>query len=504
MQPSKELFQLIKSLSGSEKRYFKIYASRHTIGEQNFSIHLFDAIEEQVEYKEEELKKAFKGRKEIRHFPFHKNYLYQLILDALHIYHLDISTGADLKKMIHQVEILFEKRLFIQCEKLIDKAKALAGKFEKHTEYLDLLSWEYEVARARGYKGLNEEDIRKIFESSFVMADRFKNTNEYRLLTTQLFMRIMKVGIIRTGSDFKQFEKIIGHQLFSNENKALTFQSKYCFYHCHNAYYFTLQDYTKALVSGQKLIKLIESKPHQKQERLRAYVYAVQNIIVCMFNLRKFKEVQPELKKLKALKTKSQALTNELFFITSNMELELYIHSGDFVKGLQLIPSIEKVLQQTSLDTQYATALYYHMTLVYFGAGNFTIANKYLNKILNEAEMDLRDDVQSFGRILSLIIHYELGNTELLEYNVRSTYRYLLKRNRLYKVETVILGFIRKKMPRINSPKELREALKELKEALEKVTQDAFEKKALEYFDIIAWLESKVSNISFEEAVKSR
>ncbi len=503
MQPSKDLFELIRSMSGSEKRYFKIYASKHTIGEQNFSISLFDAIEAQEQYDEDGIKKKFKDRNEVKHLPFNKNYLYHLILDALHIYHLDISTSADLKKAIHRVEILFEKRLYDQCEKQLEKAKDLASKYEKYPEYLDLLSWEYEVARARGYRGKNEEDIRKIFDATFEMADKVKNANEYRLLTTQLFMRIMKGGIIRNDAGFRPFEKIIGHPLFSNENKATTFQSKYCFYHCHNAYYFTRQDYKHALEYGQKLVSLVESNPHQLEERLRAYVYAIQNVIVCKFNLKKYKEVVPDIKKLKSVETKSKALTAELFFIANNMELELCIHSGEFSKGTRLVPEIEKELERSGLGKQYETALYYHITLVQFGAGNFQAANKYLNRILNETEVDVRDDLQCFGRILSLIIHYEMGNEELLEYQVRNTYRYLLKRDRLYKVETVILEFIRKKMPKIGSPKELLAAFRELKSSLEKVTEDSFEKKALEYFDIISWLESKLSGKSFEEIVKS-
>ena len=54
---SEELFQLIKSLSKQEKRYFKLYASRHVIGEKNKYVQLFDAIDKQAAYNEEKIKK---------------------------------------------------------------------------------------------------------------------------------------------------------------------------------------------------------------------------------------------------------------------------------------------------------------------------------------------------------------------------------------------------------------------------------------------------------------
>ena len=40
---SNHLFELIKSLNKSEKRYFKLFSSRHTIGEENGYLKLFDS-----------------------------------------------------------------------------------------------------------------------------------------------------------------------------------------------------------------------------------------------------------------------------------------------------------------------------------------------------------------------------------------------------------------------------------------------------------------------------
>ena len=48
------LFELIKSLSKSEKRYFKLISSRHTIGDENNYVRLFDYIAKQDEYNEED------------------------------------------------------------------------------------------------------------------------------------------------------------------------------------------------------------------------------------------------------------------------------------------------------------------------------------------------------------------------------------------------------------------------------------------------------------------
>ena len=46
---SNDLFQLIQSLSRTEKAYFKKYTSLHVIGERNNYVKLFNAIEKQKE-----------------------------------------------------------------------------------------------------------------------------------------------------------------------------------------------------------------------------------------------------------------------------------------------------------------------------------------------------------------------------------------------------------------------------------------------------------------------
>ena len=66
------LFELIRSLTKSEKRYFKLLASRHTIGDENNYVRLFDAIDRQEEYDEESLFKEFKGEAMLNKFSITK------------------------------------------------------------------------------------------------------------------------------------------------------------------------------------------------------------------------------------------------------------------------------------------------------------------------------------------------------------------------------------------------------------------------------------------------
>lgn len=61
MKKNSNAFVVIKNLSMSEKRYFKIFSERHTIGEQNKYIALFDELDKAVEENDTEIKKIWKN-----------------------------------------------------------------------------------------------------------------------------------------------------------------------------------------------------------------------------------------------------------------------------------------------------------------------------------------------------------------------------------------------------------------------------------------------------------
>jgi hypothetical protein len=54
------------------------------------------------------------------------------------------------------------------------------------------------------------------------------------------------------------------------------------------------------------------------------------------------------------------------------------------------------------------------------GGNEMNKALFWLNKVLNDNEPTLRQDIFTYARLFNLVVHYELGNFDLLEYIVRS------------------------------------------------------------------------------------
>ena len=318
-----------------------------------------------------------------------------------------------------------------------------------------------------------------------------------------------KKGELRNASDLKEYKNIMRHPLLAKKHNALTFHSLVYFHECHSLYFSLTKDYKNDVYHIENLIKLMESNEHHIAENPSAYMIVLTNFIGTQIWLKNYSKASLYLEKLRSLVPRSERLKNKLFQNRAVLEFTIYIETGQFNKGLPLIKEIRDELDKSDggllkNNIIIEMLLAFNAFCIYFGLGDYKDAKLWLNKILNDGSLDRRVDLLCFARIMNLILHFELGDQEALEHITRSTYRFLYKRERLYKMETIILHFIRNKMPKMNSPKEFIEAFKELKKEFIKLSEDTFEKNVFEYFDFISWLESKIEKRSFSEIVKEK
>src|SRR5688572_2984765 len=122
MKAFTELFELIRSMNQSEKRYFKIYSSRHIIGEKNIYVRLFDEFNRQAisgkKYDEEKIKRRFKGEQFTEKFYSTKNYLYNSVLKSLVSFYSDREQSTKVSELIEGAAVLFKKSMYYQQIKL--------------------------------------------------------------------------------------------------------------------------------------------------------------------------------------------------------------------------------------------------------------------------------------------------------------------------------------------------------------------------------------------------
>jgi hypothetical protein len=139
---------------------------------------------------------------------------------------------------------------------------------------------------------------------------------------------------------------------------------------------------------------------------------------------------------------------------------------------------------------------------LYFGSNDFEKAIVYLNRIVNNKKLKMREDLLCFTRLLNLIAHYEAGFDYHIDQHIRDTFKFLLKMGDLHEVQKSLIRFVRK-LGNIY-PHELKDAFKKLHAELKQYEKDPYERRAFLYLDILSWLESKIQNKTVAEIIHAK
>lgn len=505
---SDHLHALIRSLTPHEKRYFKIYATRHVAEQNNVHIILFDAIDSQEEYDEPLLLKTFKKETFIKRFAVTKSRLYEMILKSLHAYHASSSVDAELKKMLHMAEILYKKTLYRQCDKMLKKAKKLALEHDKHTTLLEIRLWEKRILEKDNYSGQDDQAIKAILEEDLHTIGLIQNYYTFWNLKSRFFLPLYKGGKVRNLEEKEKFNQILEHPFLQNEDMAQTVEAKYLFHHIFSAHNFSTGNYEKSYQHMILNLRLIEENFILFMEEPNTYFSILSNVIYIGNQLQKHEEIKQHFLKLDEFVDRLDQRDNvdlqmRVFSILKSLELTIHVQKGEYDRALEILPEVEEGLTkyENKLSPLRQADFLFNIATLYFGLAQFSDSLKHVNKILNEIRIDENEDLFSFSKIMSLVLHYELKHYELVVYQSESTYRYLKKRNRVFKTEQALIRFFK----RIHQfdPDSV-EPFQNLKDELLILLEEPLEKAPFEYFDFISWCDSKIMGKPFGTLVREK
>lgn len=501
---SQELFQLIKSLSQSEKRYFKLFASRHALKGENKYAALFDAIASQDEYNEEDILREEKrfGKKQL---PDLKNYLYKLIMRSLLNYHSEISVHASIKNMTRQIEILLGKGLYSQCGKLVVKARELARKHQNNRDLLEIIFWEKRWLDGVSYAEKTSKDINRLHKEEDELLGKIRNINKSWSLYSNMILYNVKEGHPRSPEEIKMIARLRNNLFLKRKTNSILYEEKNYYFFAQELYYFAKQDWKNVYRWGKRHLAMLECELPIVQEKLNSYIGLLDNLILACIHLKKQEEAHAHIKKIHLLSSRSVYSQVRIFVRGHLLELILHSVSADPRKGLAIIPYIEDGFARfkNKINKEHQTLLYYHAFHICFLSKEYSRALEWLNKILQDNKISSREDIHCIARILNLILHFEIGNMEMLPYVIKSSERFLSKRNRLYSLEKLMLKFFRK-ISKTDDEKKQKEYFLLLKKDIASAADEPAIKTAYEYFNFMSWIKNKIENKSFAGAVREK
>ncbi len=501
-----ELFQLIKSLEKNEKRNFKLYVKRSAGSEDLKMLTLFDALDKMDEYNEEVLLRKNKSIKK-QQLSNMKAHLYKQILSSLRLTKDDDNIDILLNEQMGYARILYNKGLYHQSLKVLDKIKQTAKANFQLTFQMQALIFEKKIEALHITRSI-ENRAEELSQETEEVTAHLSLLNKLSNLSLQLYGWYIKMGHARDEKDVSAVKMFFEANLPVYKGYRLGFYEKMYLYQSFCWYSFILQDLLMYYRYAQKWVNLFEEEPFMKVVEAGQYIKGMHNLLSAHFDLNNFEKFHETLEAFGRFARSPEGNINantriQTFVYLNLSKINKHFLEGTFSEGLKLVPDIEAKLEEykLQLDRHRTLVFYYKIACLYFGSGDNEKAIDYLNKIINW-KVDLRTDLQCYARLLHLIAHYELGNYTLLEYLVKSVYRFMAKMKNLSVVEEEIFKFLRKSFSL--APSKVIPAFKALKEKLERLQGNPLETRSFMYLDIIAWLERKIKNVPVQEVRRSK
>ena len=477
------LFVLIKSLSKSEKRQFKLYVGRLGVNADAKFLALFNLLDKMRAYEEKQiLDSGIVKKAQLSNLKAH---LYKQILVSLRLNPVNQNVRVQIREQLDFATILYEKNVayeFVELEIIIV------------TQYITRSIPDRADELAVQAKELSTQNV---------IASKLSN------LSLQLYGMMLKVGYVRNDEDLQSVRDYFEAHLPAYKPSDLGFRERLWLYKAHLWYSLLTQDFLSSYRYASKWVDLFHDHPEMIRLNPVFYLKGNHYLLESLFFVKYASQFRDTLERLEHHVKEDGFPQNDnisslsFLYINSN-RLNLHFLEGTFDKGLYLVNIIEYGIKKHKgrIDEHHIMLLYYKIACLYFGNGDHKNCIQYLKRIIANKNLKMREDLMCFARVLSLVAHYEAGMDYHLEVQLKSTYKFLLKMNDLHAVQKEMIKFLRS-LGDIY-PSELKNEFRKLHTELKKYENHPYEKRAFLYLDILSWLESHLESKPVSQIIREK
>lgn len=500
---SRDLFNLIRAMTKSEKGYFKKHAG--FTGSNKIYLKLFDAIDAQKVYDEDQLREKFKGEQFVKQISVAKNNLYSRILRYLNQSAISGNEKFELRTNVNYAEILFNKGLDSQAVKLLAKLKTQAEETEELDILLQLLSLEKTIL-LKSFAD-NQKELNELYKEELIILQKRESFISYQQLFNKAYYLLMKFGHIRNKADEKVYKDILNSRYMKDPTLAKTVLAKFYYHQIFIYYTVSNMQPAEALKHTSQCVKLFEKNTALLNAHIDKYLAVYQNHILQYFYLNRFKEIESNSQKLLAILRDKKVNVPERAKITSLgklycIRLVALVNSGEFEGAMKMFTEIEKYFNEYKghIDISITSILYNIIGYLHFVMKDYPEALKWINLLLNDPEMKYFVETTCNARWFELLIHFEMGNYSYIDDVLSSHKRYLDRKARLYGIERLMIQFLTKAVAGSDLNALYEELFYDVKTIRYNMSPGDY---GIDYYNIYAWSQSKAEKRSLPEVIKS-
>lgn len=499
------LFELIGSLTKSEKRSFKLFAKRSGATSEAKFIRLFDAMERIDNYDEPAIRKRLPGVSNTQ-FANLKSHLYGQILASLRLSNIKHDIDIELRERLDYIRVLYKKGLYHQSLRVLNRAKNTTGYYRKDLFQLALLDYEKQI-RSQQVFDLEEAHADQLDQQTDQALVRFSNVQKFFTLAIKMKARFVEKGMVKNESEMNNLRALFYTSLPTYKEEDLAFNEKFYLYRASYWFSYLTYDFHSCVKYAEKWIKIFkETELHKK--RRAGFLKGLNRLLQSAFrvdDLVKFEQYFQELLGFETVEGPTLASNTQALLIKYKA---LQTFNRVFLKAEfdQNQESIKRILEEVEsnksfIDMHNLMVIYYKAGVFYFALGNHRESRFYLNKLINDKD-HLRSDLKGFARLISILIDYDSGEEEQMENRIKSALTYIKREDDLGEFQMSFLNFIGK----LGSvyPQDLKNTFLELRTHLVQLKKDPYAAKPLLYFDLISWLDAKIERKEFSTIVRNK
>lgn len=500
------LLALIKSLTRSEKRQFRLYVNRLGINADAKFLLLFDIMDKMPEYDEARiLEKKITTKQQLSNLKAH---LYKQILISLRTNPSNQNIRIMLREQLDFATILYNRGLYKQSLKLLDKTKQTALNFEEKVIAYEIVEFEKVIESQYITRsiGTRADDLIADTENLSEL-----NTLNSRLsnLSLKLYSNMLANGYAKSDAEKEAIDAYFYDHLPRKGLEIMGFRELLWYYKAHvwknQLQQNTLFSYKYAL----KWVQLFYANPEMISSHPVWFIKGNSYLLNALFLLRRGNHFKHWLHQFETTLQQENFPKNDnteavAFTVLYNAKLNVLFLEGNYSQARKLIKEIlaHKEFHDDKIDEHHIFILNFKIASTYFGEENYLKCISELEKIIHKKNSGIRDELYFHSHILAIMAMMDSGADETLEEMIEETLRFekKMKQNNQYSATTAALV-----QDLWNAfPGEHRGIAQKYLKIYHEMLANPYNARSFVYLDLVSWLEAKVQNRKMTEVIRKK
>jgi hypothetical protein len=439
MNTNDQLQQLLFILTPNERRYLTIYLGKEK-GHSN--------ILRMIELSEGAKNKSdtwLAGKLSISRSALTnlKHQTYRIILKYMRVYNEGRTIDYQLREWTLNAYFLFERRLYDQSLKELERAIECADQHDRLAILSDLLALQAKIVIER-----NSGDL-----STATFAIHRQLANTLHDLTAEMKMKeLRECSFLFLRTRFQVRSEDLHNELTALFNQLPDkYESDRLSYRHHRLYaeanrHLCLNQFNEAALLYQQLLQEWQKEPSRIKSDPLTYSKLLSNYSTTLFSAGNFSAVGEVTKQMRMLPTNTTEEEAELFQNTYYMDLLSLMNTDGYDQLDPLVKEIEKGLNKykTKINKARQITFFHNISMAYFLLHDWKKSLYWIEQIIAQEKTEHRQDLQHTARMLRLVLWYEFGKHDLLEYELVNVERFLRKRKAWFAYESTVVKYFDK------------------------------------------------------------